>query len=338
MKKALITGISGQDGYFLSKLLKEKGYNVHGLVRRNSQMSIGTLDHLAPQIKDSIHIHWGDVTDHVVVEQVIRKEQFDEVYHLAAQSFVGLSFTNPKLTYDVNISGTLNIVNAVKEFSSHTRLYFAATSELYGVTKISPQNEETPFYPRSPYGVSKLAGFWTIKNYREAYGLFMSNGILFNHESEMRGEEFVTRKITLAATRIAKGSSETLLLGNLEAKRDWGYAGDYVEGMWRILQQPKPDDFVLATGESHSIREFVEETFKQVGIPLRWEGHGILEEGFHGVTGKLMIKVDPQFFRPAEVEALIGDSSKAKQALGWSPTIDFPHLVEIMVKADMENA
>lgn len=337
MKKALITGITGQDGYFLSKLLSEKGYEVHGLVRRNSQMSIGTLSQLPSQIKDKITIHWGDVVDNTMVEKIIREGAFDEIYHLAAQSFVGLSFSNPRLTYDVNIGGTLNVANAVKEFSPTTRVYFAATSELYGQAVHTPQNEDTPFYPRSPYGVSKLAGYWTMKNYREAYGLFMSNGILFNHESEMRGEEFVTRKIAIAAARIAKGGTEPVLLGNLEAKRDWGHAGDYVEGMWRMLQQDKPDDIVLATGENHTVREFAEQAFKLVGIQLTWQGKGVEEQGVHAQTGQVLVKIDPKNFRPAEVDVLIGDAQKAERILGWKPTLRFQDLVKVMVEYEMKK-
>jgi len=337
MPKALITGITGQDGYFLSKLLLQKGYEVHGMARRNSQMSLGTLINLPQDSLKALSIHWGDVIDHTIVERVIRDGQFDEVYHLAAQSFVGLSFSNPKLTYDVNISGTLNLVNAVKELSPKSRVYFAATSELYGRVQSTPQNELTAFYPRSPYGVSKLAGFWTIKNYREAYNLFMSNGILFNHESEMRGEEFVTRKIAIGVARIAQGNSEPLLLGNLEAKRDWGYAGDYVEGMWRMLQQEKPDDIVLATGENHSIREFAEEAFRVVNIPLRWEGAAENEKAFNASTGQVILELDPRHARPAEVDELIGDAGKAKRILGWEPTVRFKELVNLMVEYEMKK-
>ncbi len=335
MKKALITGISGQDGFFLTKLLLEKGYEVHGLVRRNSQMSYGNLQYLDEETFTKIRIHWGDVTDHVVIGDIIKGEQFDEVYHLAAQSFVGLSFTNPRSTYDININGTLNVVNAIKEHSPSTRLYFAATSELYGATKQKPQNEETPFYPRSPYGVSKLAGFWTIKNYRESYGLFMSNGILFNHESEMRGVEFVTKKIVINAVKIARKEIASFEIGNMNARRDWGYAADYVEGMWMMLQQEKPGDYVLATGKNYSIRDFIVKSFQCVGISMVWKGEGVDEVGINAETNDVLVRVDPKFFRPTEVDELIGDASKAKAEIGWTPKVDFDQLVEIMVRAEL---
>ena len=337
MTKALITGITGQDGYFLSQFLLSKGYEVSGLARRNSQQSLGSLEYLPAETKKQIRIYWGDIIDCFFVEKIIKEGQFNEIYHLAAQSFVHLSFTNPKLTYDVNIGGTLNVVNAIKEHSPRSKLYFAATSELFGKANEYPQNENTPFYPRSPYGVSKLAGFWTIKNYRESYNLFMSNGILFNHESEIRGPEFVTRKITLGVARIYYGLQEHLELGNLDARRDWGYAKDYVEGMWKILQYKKPDDFVLATGEDHSIREFVEESFRVIGKEIIWEGTGIKEIGRDRKTGNILIKVNPEYFRPAEVEHLIGDYSKAKKELNWGPKIKFKDLAKLMVKSDLKN-
>lgn len=336
-KKALITGISGQDGYFLSKLLLDKGYEVHGLVRRNSQKSLGSISYLTLSQREKIKIHWGDIIDSGFVNSIIGKEQYDEIYHLAAQSFVSLSFTNPKATYDINIGGTLNMVNAVKEYSPNSKFYFAATSELFGKPKEFPQTEETPFYPRSPYGVSKLAGFWTVKNYRESYGLFLSSGILFNHESEMRGEEFVTRKISLAVSRISAGKQDVLEVGNLEAKRDWGYAADYVEGMWKMLQQEKPDDFVLATGVNHTIKEFVERAFELTGNTIVWEGKGVAEVGKDKKTGKILVKVNPEYFRPAEVEELIGDYGKAKKVLSWEPKVELDELVRIMVSADLEN-
>jgi GDPmannose 4,6-dehydratase len=337
MKKALITGISGQDGYFLTKLLLEKGYEIHGIVRRNSQNSLGNLECLDENNLQKIKIHWGDITDNLFIDTVISKIKPDEIYHLAAQSFVGFSFENPKFTYDVNIGGTLNIINAVKEYSSDSKTYFAATSELFGKVQEIPQKETTSFYPRSPYGVSKLAGFWSIKNYRESYNLFMSNGILFNHESEMRGPEFVTRKITLAVAKISKGLQESLELGNLDAKRDWGYAKDYVEGMWRILQHNEADDFVLSTNETHSVKEFVELAFKFAGIIVEWEGTGIDEIGKDAKTGKILVKVNPAFFRPAEVDILIGDHSKAKTKLGWEPKTKFEELVKIMIEKDLER-
>ncbi|MFH0818672.1 MAG: GDP-mannose 4,6-dehydratase [Patescibacteria group bacterium] len=336
-KKALITGISGQDGYFLTKLLLEKDYEVHGLLRRNSRNDIGNLNDLNDADKALLILHWGDIIDHTYVEKLIRTYQYDEVYHLAAQSFVGLSFTNPRATYDINISGTLNVINAIKEFSPHTKLYFAATSELYGKVHEVPQNEETPFHPRSPYGVSKLAGFWTIKNYRESYNLFMSNGILFNHESEMRGPEFVTRKISIGISKIKNGSAECIELGNLDAKRDWGYAKDYVLGMWQIMQYEKADDFVLAMGKNHSIREFVELGFEVIGKEIVWEGEGVNEIGKDKISGEVLVKVNPEFFRPAEVDELLGDATKAKEKLNWQPQTSFSELVEIMVKHDLEK-
>ena len=335
--KAIITGITGQDGYYLAKLLLEKGYEVHGIVRRNSQNSIGNLEYLSAEEKEQINIHWGDITDNLFIDEVIKTVQPDEIYHLAAQSFVGFSFENPKFTYDVNIGGTLNITNAVKEYSPLSKLYFAATSELYGKVQEIPQKETTPFYPRSPYGVSKLAGYWTIKNYRESYSSFMSNGILFNHESPMRGPEFVTRKITMAVAKIYNGLQDFVELGNLSAKRDWGFAGDYVYGMWKILQHNKPDDFVLATNETHTVREFVENSFNVVGIDIEWEGEGVNEVGKNANTGKVLVKVNPEFFRPAEVDILIGDYSKAKKELGWEPKVKFEELVNMMVKKDLER-
>jgi GDPmannose 4,6-dehydratase len=337
MKKALITGITGQDGYFLTELLLEKGYEVHGIVRRNSQNSLGNLESLNESDLQKIKIHWGDITDNLFIDSVIKTINPQEIYHLAAQSFVGFSFENPKFTYDVNISGTLNIINAVKEYASNSKLYFAATSELFGKVQEIPQKETTPFYPRSPYGVSKLAGFWSIKNYRESYDLFMSNGILFNHESEMRGPEFVTRKITIAVSKISKGLQDCLELGNLDAKRDWGYAKDYVEGMWRILQHGEADDFVLSTNETHSVKEFVELAFKFAGITVEWEGTGVNKIGKDSKTGKILVKVNPAFFRPAEVDILIGDHSKAKTKLRWEPKTKFEELVKIMIEKDLER-
>ncbi len=337
MKKALITGITGQDGFFLSRWLLDIGYEVHGFVRRNSAASLGNLHDLSQDELSRIVIHWGDVIDHTIVDSVVREHSFDEIYHLAAQGFVGASFTNPSLTYKTNIEGTLNFVNAIKAFSKHTKFYFAATSELYGKAQQTPQDEQTPFYPRSPYGVSKLAGFWTVKNYREAYQLFMSNGILFNHESEHRGKEFVTRKITQAVARISKGAHEPLLIGNLDAKRDWGFAGDYAKGMWMILQHSFPDDFVLATGECHSVREFVTEACKAVGIDIEWRGEGTEEVGINLTTGKIIVQIDPQYFRPAEVDTILGNASKAKKLLGWQPSITFTGLVKRMIDSELHR-
>lgn len=332
MKTALITGITGQDGYFLTKLLLEKGYDVHGVVRRNSQASIGTLQHLSAADREQVHIHWGDVTDHIFIDRLFREIAFDEVYHLAAQSFVGLSFDNPRLTYDVNIGGTLHVLNSLKEYRPEAKMYFAATSEMFGKVHATPQTEDTPFHPRSPYGVSKLAGFWTMKNYREAYNLFLVNGILFNHESEHRGEEFVTKKIAKAIARIAHGSSEVLMIGNLDSYRDWGYAGEYVEGMWRMLQQQNPDDYILATGKNHSVKEFIEAACKHAGIPIIWSGEGVNEIGSHGEDGRVLVRIDPKHFRPSEVDALIGHAEKAEKILGWKAKMDFDELVRVMIE------
>lgn len=337
MKKALITGISGQDGYFLTKLLLKKGYKVYGFARRNSQMTIGTLKFLPKEEQAKVEVIWGDIIDNVKVEKIIREIKPDEIYHLAAQSFVALSFEIPKATYDINIGGTLNVINAVKEFSPKTKVYFAATSELYGDAQETPQTEKTRFYPRSPYGISKLAGFWTIKNYRESYNLFATNGILFNHESEMRGTEFVTRKITKAIANIKLGKQKFVELGNLNAIRDWGYAGDYVEAMWLMLQQEKPDDFVIASGKNHSIREFAQAAFKAIDIEVEWVGKELDEVGKDKKTGEILIKVNPKFYRPADVECLQGDCSKAKKILGWEPKVSFEELVKIMVEWDLKE-
>jgi len=336
MKKALITGITGQDGYFLSQLLLEKGYEVHGLVRRNSQKTLGTLSLLENEVLSKINIKWGDITDNSYINQIVAKEQYNEIYHLAAQSFVALSFENPNSTYDININGTLNIVNAVKDFSPNSKVYFAATSELFGKIQEKTQNENTPFYPRSPYAISKLAAFWTIKNYREGYDLFMSNGILFNHESEVRGIEFVTRKITKTVANIYLGSKTPLEIGNMDAKRDWGYAKDYVVGMWKILQHNKPDDFVLATGKTFTVRKLIKEAFSNININIKWEGKGINEIGRNSENNEILVKVNPKFFRPTEVECLIGDNSKAKEKLNWSPSVQFKELVKIMVNNDIK--
>ncbi len=332
--KALITGITGQDGYFLSQLLLSKGYEVYGVVRRNSKKSAGNLDLLPEAVRREIRLLEGDVTDTNFMNRAVEEIRPDELYHLAAQSFVAYSFTNPSFTYDVNIGGTLNAINAVRDYSPKTRFYFAGTSELFGEPDRVPQNEETPFRPRSPYAVSKLAGFWTVRVYREGYGLFASNGILFNHESEVRGPEFVTRKISLGVASIASGSEEPILLGNLSARKDWGYARDYVEGMWMMLQRDKPDDYVLGTGESHTVREFAQEAFKVAGMELRWEGEGLNEVGI--ADGKVVVKVSKEFFRPLEAENFLADYSKAKRELGWAPKTTFKELVRIMVEHDMK--
>ncbi len=332
--KALITGISGQDGYWLSQLLIEKGYEVHGIVRRNSQKSLGNLEKLPNDIAKRIKIYWGDITDTRFINELIKKEQFDEIYHLAAQSFVSYSFENPRYTYDVNIGGTLNIADAVFMHSDRSKVYFAATSEMFGKVQATPQNEKTPFYPQSPYGVSKLAGFWTMKHYREAYGLFMSNGILFNHESEVRGEEFVTSKICKGVNQWMRDKT-ILELGNLSAKRDWGHAKDYVKGMWLMLQHNEADDFVLATGENHTVQEFVERAFFYFNKKVQWFGVG--KDQYGKVDGELAIKVNPEFFRPLDVETLLGDSSKAQKILKWKTDISFDELVRIMTKNYVEN-
>lgn len=335
MKKALVTGITGQDGYFLSKLLLSKGYEVHGIIRRNSSMHQGTLEKLNPEEGVLIKIHYGDVTDNNFIVNTVEKIQPDEVYHLAAQSFVGYSFENPTFTYHNNIMGTLNVLNAVKEKSKNAKLYFAATSELFGKTTIKPQNEETPFMPNSPYAISKLAGYWTTKSYREAYNLFFCNGILFNHESEVRGPEFVTRKISMKVAKISLGNKEPLILGNLSSRKDWGYAKDFVEGMYLMLQQEQADDFVLATGEQHTVREFVDEAFKIIGKDINWEGEGVNEIGRESNTGTILVKVNKEFFRPIEAENFLGDYSKAKRILRWEPKTKFKELVRIMVENDI---
>jgi GDPmannose 4,6-dehydratase len=332
--KAVITGISGQDGYFLSQLLLSKGYEVHGVLRRNSSMTQGTVDLLPEDLRKQIIIHYGDITDGHFFSTLLEKEKPDELYHLAAQSFVGYSFQNALSTYDANIGGTLNICNAIKDSSPDTRMYFAATSELFGQPKETPQNEMTPFFPRSPYAVSKLAGIWTVRTYREAYKLYMSNGILFNHESEVRGPEFVTRKITRAVARIHNGSTDPVILGNLSAVKDWGYAKDYVDGMWKMLQIDYPDDFVLGTGEAHTVREFAELAFAVIGTRIEWKGSGVNEIGVDQ-SGKTVVKVGREFFRPLESDNYRADYSKAKEKLGWEPTTKFKELVRLMVESDI---
>ena len=333
--KAIITGISGQDGYFLSQFLLSKGYEVHGILRRNSSMRQGTVDLLPENMKKQIVIHYGDITDGNFLSNLLQKEKPEELYHLAAQSFVGYSFRNAVSTYDANISGTLNVCNAVKDSSPDTRMYFAATSELFGQPKETPQNEMTPFFPKSPYAVSKLAGLWTVRTYRDAYKLFMVNGILFNHESEVRGPEFVTRKISISVARIYSGIKEPLILGNLDAVKDWGYAKDYVYGMWKMLQLDYPDDFVLGTGESHTVREFVEAAFKEINIKLKWIGSGLNEVGLF--NDETLVKVSKQFYRPLESDNYMADYSKAKKKLKWDPKTKFKDLVKIMVRKDLKR-
>lgn len=344
MKKALITGITGQDGSYLAEFLLDKGYEVHGILRRSSSFNTGRIEHLYIDnyIEDmhnekNFYLHYGDITDSTNVIALIQKIQPDEIYNLAAQSHVKVSFEIPEYTANVDALGTLRILEAVHLLGLDTKIYQASTSELYGLVQEVPQSETTPFYPRSPYGVAKLYGFWITKNYREAYNIFASNGILFNHESPRRGETFVTRKITLAASRIKLGKQKKLYLGNLNAKRDWGHAKDYVECMWLILQNDKPDDFVIATGEMHTVREFCELAFKEVGIDIRWEGKGIDEKGIDNATGDVLIEVDPQYFRPTEVDQLLGDPTKATKELGWNPTkTPFETLVKEMVHEDLE--
>lgn len=347
MKTALITGVTGQDGSYLAELLLEKGYEVHGLIRRSSSYNQERLEDLLTEEAASallnnsnFHLHYGDVTDALNVTRIIGDIQPDEIYNLAAQSHVRVSFDMPGYTLDVDAKGTLNILEAVRilGLTDKTRVYQASTSELYGKVQEVPQKETTPFYPRSPYGVAKIYGFWITKNYRESYNMFAVNGILFNHESERRGETFVTRKITLAASRIAQGKQQKLTLGNLDSLRDWGYAKDYVECMWLILQHDKPEDFVIATGEMHSVREFVQLAFKHTGIEIEWSGEGLDEKGTNKATGEVIVEIDPKFFRPAEVEQLLGDPTKAKTLLNWNPTkTSFEELVRIMVEADMKK-
>ncbi|MCU7745547.1 GDP-mannose 4,6-dehydratase [Priestia megaterium] len=347
MKTALITGVTGQDGSYLAEFLLEKGYEVHGLIRRSSSYNQERLEDLLTEEAASallnnsnFHLHYGDVTDALNVTRIIGDIQPDEIYNLAAQSHVRVSFDMPGYTLDVDAKGTLNILEAVRilGLTDKTRVYQASTSELYGKVQEVPQKETTPFYPRSPYGVAKIYGFWITKNYRESYNMFAVNGILFNHESERRGETFVTRKITLAASRIAQGKQQKLTLGNLDSLRDWGYAKDYVECMWLILQHDKPEDFVIATGEMHSVREFVQLAFKHTGIEMEWSGEGLEEKGTNKATGEVIVEIDPKFFRPAEVDQLLGDPTKAKTLLNWNPTkTSFEELVRIMVEADMKK-
>ena len=344
-KVALITGVTGQDGSFLAEFLIEKGYEVHGIIRRSSSFNTERIEHLYFEewVRDmkrgrALNLHYGDMTDSSSLIRIIQQTQPDEIYNLAAQSHVKVSFDVPEYTAETDATGTLRLLEAVRilGLEKKTKIYQASTSELFGLVQEIPQRETTPFYPRSPYGVAKLYGFWITKNYRESYGIFAVNGILFNHESERRGETFVTRKITLAAARIAAGEQDKLYLGNLSALRDWGYARDYVECMWLMLQHDTPEDFVIATGEQHSVREFTERAFHEVGIDLRWEGEGVEERGIDIATGRVLVEVDPKYFRPAEVETLLGDPTKAKELLGWNPSkTSFEELVRIMVRHDV---
>ena len=345
-KIALISGITGQDGSFLAEFLIEKGYEVHGILRRSSSFNTNRIEHLYLDewVRDMkknrlVNLHYGDMTDSSSLIRIIQQIQPDEIYNLAAQSHVKVSFDVPEYTAEVDAVGTLRMLEAVRilGLEKKTRIYQASTSELYGLVQEIPQKETTPFYPRSPYGVAKQYGFWITKNYRESYGMYAVNGILFNHESERRGETFVTRKITLAAARIAQNLQDKLYLGNLDSLRDWGYAKDYIECMWLMLQHPVPEDFVIATGEYHTVREFCTLAFKEAGIALRWEGKGIDEKGIDVNSGRILVEVDPKYFRPAEVEQLLGDPTKAKTLLGWNPTrTSFTELVKIMVHHDME--
>ena len=344
-KVALISGITGQDGSYLAELLLSKGYEVHGVLRRSSSFNTSRIEHLYFQewIKDmkqtsALQMHYGDMTDSSSLIRIIQQVQPDEIYNLAAQSHVKVSFDVPEYTAETDAVGTLRMLEAVRilGLEKKTRIYQASTSELFGLVQEIPHRETTPFYPRSPYGVAKLYGFWITKNYRESYGMFAVNGILFNHESERRGETFVTRKITLAAARIVKGKQQKLYMGNLSSLRDWGYAKDYVECMWRILQHDTPEDFVIATGQMHTVREFCTLAFKEAGIELHWEGEGVNEKGI-AADGRVLVEVDPKYFRPAEVEQLLGDPTKARTLLGWNPCqTSFEELVRIMVQSDLK--
>ena len=342
-KVAFITGITGQDGAYLAELLLKKGYIVHGLKRRSSSFNTGRIDHLYqdPHVsKRNFILHHGDMTDSTNLIRIIQEIQPDEIYNLAAQSHVHVSFETPEYTANADALGTLRILEAIRLLGmvEKTKFYQASTSELYGIAQEVPQNENTPFYPRSPYAVAKLYGYWITVNYREAYNMYACNGILFNHESPVRGETFVTRKITRAAVRISMGTQEQVYLGNLDAKRDWGHAGDFVDGMWRMLQQEKPEDFVLATGVTTTIREFAERAFAEVGITLGWSGRGVDEVGRDTKTGNTVVSVDPTYFRPTEVDLLIGDATKARKKLGWKPTLDLQQMIEEMIAADLEEA
>ncbi len=341
MKKALITGITGQDGSYLTELLLEKGYEVHGIVRRHSTPCTERIDHLLADKSnaDRLFLHYGDLTDSSNFHRLIMEIKPDEVYNLAAQSHVAVSFEVPEYTADATGVGTVKLLEAIRQSGLPIKFYQASTSELFGgIPETAPQSEQTPFYPKYPYGAAQLYSFWITKNSRESYDMFACNGILFNHESPRRGETFVTRKITLAVGRIMAGKQEKLSLGNLDAKRDWGFAGDYIEGMWRMLQQDKADDYVLATNETHTVREFVELAFKEVGVDIEWKGTGVDEKGYCKTTGRLLVDIDPQYFRPAEVELLWGDSTKAEKELGWQRKVSFPELVKMMVREDLEKA
>ena len=339
MKKALITGITGQDGSYLAELLLDKGYEVHGIIRRASSFNTDRIDHLYKDRHETgvkMFLHYGDLTDSSNLNRLIEKIHPSEIYNLGAQSHVQVSFEVPEYTAEVDGIGTLRLLDAIRETGVKCRFYQASTSELYGMVQEVPQTETTPFYPRSPYAVAKQYGFWIVKNYREAYGLHASNGILFNHESPRRGETFVTRKITMAAARISRGLQECLYMGNINALRDWGYAPDYVLMMWMMLQQDKPDDYVVATNEMHTVREFIEKSFSHVGIQVVWEGEGVKEVGKNKATGEIVVRMDERYYRPAEVEQLLGNPAKAKRQLGWEPKVKFAELVKIMTDGDLK--
>ena len=340
-KVALITGITGQDGSYLAELLLEKGYEVHGIIRRASTFNTKRIDHLYQDPHEGdvrLFLHYGDITDSSNLNRLIEKIRPDEIYNLAAQSHVGVSFNSPEYTAEATGVSSLRILDAIRESGIKTKFYQASTSELFGgLPETAPQSEKTPFYPKSPYGVAKLYSYWITVNYRESYDIFACNGILFNHESPRRGETFVTRKITRAAAAIHLGMQDKLYLGNLDAKRDWGHAKDYVEGMWRILQQDKPQDYVLSMNETHTVREFVELAFAELGYDIEWQGTGVEEKGIDKNTGKVLVEVDPKYFRPAEVELLWGDSTKARTELGWEPKYSFMDLVKEMVQSDLEE-
>ena len=342
MKKiALISGITGQDGSYLTELLLDKGYEVHGIIRRSSSFNTFRIDHIynnPEYLNKRFFLHYGDLTDSSNLNRLVEKIKPAEIYNLGAQSHVQVSFEVPEYTAEVDGVGTLRFLDAIKEVGITTRFYQASTSELYGKVQEIPQTEKTPFYPRSPYAAAKLYAYWIVVNYREAYNVFASNGILFNHESERRGKTFVTRKITVAASKIILGQQDVLVLGNLDSKRDWGYAPEFVEGMWRVLQADDPDDYVLATNETHSIREFVEETFKVLGEEIIWTGTGLNEKGILKSSGREVVNIDPRYFRPTEVDLLIGDPGKAKEKLGWVPKTTFKDLVKIMTLSDFEKA
>jgi len=341
MKKALISGITGQDGSYLTELLLEKGYEVHGIIRRSSSFNTKRIDHLYAQkdlLDKRLFLHFGDLVDTSSLNRLLEKIEPDEIYNLAAQSHVKVSFEVPDYTAQVDALGTLRFLDAIRETDlRQVKFYQASTSELYGKVQEVPQTESTPFYPRSPYGVAKIYGYWIVVNYREAYNIFACNGILFNHESPRRGETFVTRKVTRAVARIKHGLQKTLSMGNIDSKRDWGYAPEYCEAMWRMLQTDTPEDFVIATGETHSVREFIEESFRHIGKDIEWKGKDENETGVDAKTGDLLIEIDKNYFRPTEVDLLIGDPSKAKKILGWEPKVTFKELVKIMVEADFHN-